>query len=113
VHRVKGGYRVVLWDNTAFVGSHACCLPSLWWLVHREGVAVLDTTFVLCVGPVVVGEHMLDAVNLQWQQVHCSKIAEAEAALVCQRKEVVSDAYACAAEARRALGPPNPWLTVT
>jgi hypothetical protein len=45
--------------------------------------------------------------------LHCSEIAEAEAALVCQRKEVVSDAYACAAEARRASGPPNPWLTVT
>jgi hypothetical protein len=38
----------------------------------------------------------------------CSKFAEAEAALVCQRKEVVSDAYACAAEARRASGPPKP-----
>ena len=38
----------------------------------------------------------------------CSKIAEAEAALICQRKEVVSDAYACAAEARRASGPPKP-----
>ena len=38
----------------------------------------------------------------------CNKIAEAEAALVCQRKAVVSDAYACAAEARRASGPPNP-----
>jgi hypothetical protein len=33
------------------------------------GGAVRDTTFVLCVGPVVVEEHMLDAVNLQWQQV--------------------------------------------
>jgi hypothetical protein len=39
-------------------------------------------------------------------EVHCSKIAEAEAALVCQRKEVVSDA--CAAAARRASGPPKP-----
>ena len=33
------------------------------------GGAVRDTTFVLCVGPVVVEEHMLDAVNLQWQEV--------------------------------------------
>jgi hypothetical protein len=37
----------------------------------------------------------------------CSKIAEAEAAVSVNEIEVVSDAYARAAEARRASGPPQ------
>jgi hypothetical protein len=46
--------------------------------------------------------------------VGCNKIAEAEAAVSVNeekkaRREVVSDACACAAEARRASGPPKPF----
>jgi hypothetical protein len=59
-------------------------------------------------GPVPGLLHHAARLAKQARLVCCSKIAEAEAVLVCQRKEVVSDAYACAAEARRASGPPQP-----
>jgi hypothetical protein len=49
---------------------------------------------------------------LQPLQKQCIVVRSQGLKLPCQRKEVVSDAYACAAAARRALGPPNPWLTV-